>query len=76
VHPGTFQGNAEGNWLLLRFIGFFAFFCSDEMLNTSDDENGSLVQLHGFNIDDKLEEKLKKHGLNRRNAKTIIHVST
>ena len=27
-----------------------------------------------IDIDEKLEEKLKKHGLNRRNAKTIIHV--
>ena len=32
------------------------------------------MPLQNFDIDDKLEEKLKKHGLNRRNAKTIIHV--
>ena len=41
----------------------------------NEDESSSVVPLHGFDIDDKLEEKLKKHGLNRRNAKTIIHVS-
>ncbi|CAK8682614.1 unnamed protein product [Clavelina lepadiformis] len=39
----------------------------------SDDETSSGSELHGFDIDNQLEEKLKKHGLNRRNVKTIIH---
>ena len=47
---------------------------ADEIPNSSSDEGGSSM-MDEFQIDEKLEEKLKKHGLNRRNAKTIIHVS-
>uniref|UniRef100_H2Z7M4 Uncharacterized protein n=1 Tax=Ciona savignyi TaxID=51511 RepID=H2Z7M4_CIOSA len=46
---------------------------SSSMDTKEQEDTDGTPALEGLNIDDKLEEKLKKHGLNRRNVKTIIH---
>lgn len=45
------------------------------LVDELEEDEVSSPELQHFSLDNALEEKLKKHGLNRRNAKTIICVS-